>query len=297
LGSAIDLRTRVTVKEKPGFLDIYIKNFGLNIEGFSVDVITGNVKLKGDTKEALFATRYVSAVLSEFDVKDVCIQAESDIPPASGLGSSAAIVVATIGALNRYFGWGLSKEEIASEAHRIEKRVQDGLGSPMDTALATHGGYRLVSSKVEPIDLPQIEIVVGYTGKPHNTRLEVEKVQNLRNCYPDVIEPIFNAIGAISEKAIHLIREGRLEEVGGLMDINQGLLEAMGVSNKELNELIYAARGAGKALGAKLTGAGGGGCIISLPSPGCAYNLITSIEQARGKAFSITTGCEGLRIE
>ena len=287
----------MTVKENPGSLYIDIKNFGLNIDGFSVNVITGKVKLKGDTNEALLATRYISAILSEFDVKDVCIQAESDIPPASGLGSSAAIVVATIGALNSLLEWRFSIEEIASEAHRIEKRVQDGLGSPMDTALATYGGYKLVSSKVVPIDLPQMEIVVGYTGKPHNTRLEVEKVQNLRNHYPEVIEPIFHAIGAISEKAICLIREGRLKEVGGLMDINQGLLEAMGVSTEELNELIYAARGAGKALGAKLTGAGGGGCMISLPSPGCAHNLIKSIEHARGRAFSISTGCEGLRVE
>jgi mevalonate kinase len=287
----------VIVKEDPGSLDIYIKNFMLNIEGFSVDVLTGKVKLKEGANEALLATRYVSAILSEFDVKDVCIQTESDIPPASGLGSSAAIVVATIGALNKFFEWGFSKEEIASESHRIEKRVQDGLGSPMDTALATYGGYKLVSSKVEPIDLPNMEIVVGYTGKPHNTRLEVEKVQNLRNCYPEVIEPIFRAIGAISEKAIHSIREGRIKEVGRLMNINQGLLEAMGVSTGELNELIYAARGSGNALGAKLTGAGGGGCMISLSSPGGVHNLIKSIEQAHGRAFCITTGCDGLKVE
>ncbi len=297
MGSAIDLRASASIEYQPGRLDIYVKNLGLNIKGFSVDVTTGNVRVRGEPEEALLATRYVSAVLAEFEVKDVCVQVESDIPPAAGLGSSAAIVVASLGALNNHLRLGLSRDEIAVEAHKIEKRVQDGLGSPMDTALATHGGYRLVSSKVESIDLPQIEIVVGYTGKPHNTRLEVEKVQNLRNSYPDVIEPIFHAIGAISEKAIHLIREGRLKEVGGLMDINQGLLEAMGVSTEELNELIYAARGAGKALGAKLTGAGGGGCMISLPSPGCAHNLIKSIEHARGRAFSITTGCEGLRIE
>jgi mevalonate kinase len=297
LGSAIDLRASASIEYQPGRLDIYVKNLGLNIKGFSVDVTTGNVRMKGEPEEALLATRYISAVLAEFEVKDVCVKVESDIPPAAGLGSSAAIVVASLGALNNHLRLGLSREEIAAEAHKIEKRVQDGLGSPIDTALATYGGYSLVSSKAEPIDLPELDLVVGYTGKPHNTRYEVGKVQKLRSCYPDVVEPIFQAIGAISIKAIQLIREGRIEELGGLMNVNHGLLEAMGVGTRELNELIYAARGAGRAMGAKLTGAGGGGCMISLPSPGCISDLLTAIQQARGKAFSVRTGCQGLRME
>jgi len=94
-----------------------------------------------------------------------------------------------------------------------------------------------------------------------------------------------------------LIQDGKLEELGGLMNLNHGLLEAIGVSTRELNELVYAARGAGRALGAKLTGAGGGGCIISLPSPGNSDYLLIAIEQARGKAFCVKTGCQGLRME
>ena len=125
----------------------------------------------------------------------------------------------------------------------------------------------------------------------------MQKVQSLLQRYPDIIKPIFNAIGIISVRAIPLIREEDLIELGRLMNMNHGLLEAIGVCTRELSDLVYAARGAGGALGAKLTGAGGGGCIIALPSSGDASSITTAIHQARGSAFSVRTGCEGARLE
>ncbi len=270
-----------------------IDSDNLILRGFSFDLVTGHVI----SAEAVHATRYVSAALAEYEASDLWVKVESDLPPAAGLGSSAAIVVATIAALNQHYGLGLSRKEIASDAHRIEKAVQQGLGSPMDTALATFGGYLQVSRSVQSIDLPSLEIVVGYTERTHDTRSEVEKVQNLLVRYPELVEPIFQAIGAISIRAVSLIREQRLEELGGLMNINHGLLEAVGVGTRELSELVYAARGAGCAFGAKLTGAGGGGCMIALPSHQGSALLITALRQAKGTAFAVKTGSEGVRLE
>ena len=107
-----------------------------------------------------------------------------DFPLAAGLGSSAAIVVAAVAALNEHLGLGLSRKEIAAIAHRMEKKVQQGLGSPMDTALATYGGYLQVSQEIQPLDLPPLEMVVGYTKVPHDTRSEVEKVQRPEETLP-----------------------------------------------------------------------------------------------------------------
>ncbi len=291
LGSAIDLRVSVAVVDLPGRTEVEVGN--LELEGFSVDLVTGQVR----SAAAISAVRYVSAVLRKFDAKDVHVKIESEIPPAAGLGSSAAIVVATLASLNGHLSLGLSRDEIAVQAHRIEKAVQQGLGSPMDTALATYGGYLQVSDGAMPVDLPPLEMVVGYTERSHDTRSEVEKVQRLRRLYPDIVEPIFSAIGAISARAVPMIREGRLEELGTLMNVNQGLLESVGVCTRELSELVYAARGAGGALGAKLTGAGGGGCMIALPAPGNQAALVTALKQARGRAFLVRTGCEGVRTE
>lgn len=291
LGAAIDLRAKVTVRDTPGSTSI--EACDLCLRGFSLDL--NNLQVV--SAEAVHATRYVSAVLNEFDARNLRVMIQSDIPLASGLGSSAAIVVAATAALNSHLDLGLSQKDIADRAHRIEKAVQDGLGSPTDTALATFGGYLQVSSHVQPLDLPGMDMVVGYTNLPHDTRFEVAKVQSLKARYPDLVDPIFQAIGAVSARAIPLIRDQRLRELGELMNVNHGLLEAIGVGTRELAELVYAARGAGGAFGAKLTGAGGGGCMIALPTPHGFAALITALRQARGTAFAVKAGCEGVKVE
>jgi mevalonate kinase len=290
LGCAIDLRTKVTVRDMPG--SVLIKT-DLPLQGFSLDLLSGRL----ESDQAAHATRYISAAIMEFEVRDIQVCINSSLPPAAGLGSSAAIVVATVAALSEHLGLGLSRKEIAATSHRLEKKVQHGMGSPMDTALATYGGYLRVSSKISPLDLPFLEMVVGYTKMPHDTRSEVEKVQELRKRCFDLVDPIFQAIGAISERAVPLIRERNGQELGELMNINHGLLEALGVGSRELCELVYAARGAGGARGAKLTGAGGGGCMIALPGPSGVDALLVALRQARGAAFKVTAGSPGVRLE
>jgi len=289
LGCSVDLRARVIVEDLPGRTEV---ETNLPLAGFTLDLLAGQIR----SHEALHAARYVSAVLEELGANDLRIKVDSDIPPGAGLGSSAAIVVATLAALSEHLGLGLPRAEIGEMAHRIEKSVQKGLGSPMDTALATFGGYLQVSSRVQELNLSPLALVIGHTGISHDTRAEVEKVQSLRARHPDLVDPIFEAIGLIAESAAYLIKELRLAELGELMNINHGLLEALGVSSRELSELIYAARGAGGALGAKLTGAGGGGCIIALPGPAGATALEIALRQAGGRVFHARTGGEGVRL-
>lgn len=291
LGGAADLRARATVEDLPGRL--LIETDDLSLQGFSFDPGSGQIS----SASAAYATRYVSAAVRELEARDVRIRIESDIPPAAGMGSSASIVVATVAALNGHLGLGLSEREIAQLSYRIERGVQKGRGSPMDTALATYGGYQRIADGNQPLDLPPLEVVVGYTRVPHDTFSLVERVQLLKERYPDLVEPIFQAIGAITERALPLVREMNLDELGGLMDINHGLLEALGVSSRELSELVYAARGAGGALGAKLTGAGGGGCMIALPGIEGKDALMVALRQARGVAFPAMMGGEGVRLE
>lgn len=291
IGGAIDLRATVRAQDDPG--RVLITTEDLALQGFSIDLTAGHIK----SARAAQATRYISAVLEEFDARDMKVCINSSLPAAAGLGSSACIVVATVAAVSRHQGHCLSKKEIAEISYRLEKKVQNGLGSPMDTALATYGGYLQIAQDIRPLDLPRLNMIVGYTGMPHDTRSEVEKVQNLRKRYPDLVNPIFQAIGAISQRAIPLIKDGNAAETGELMNINHGLLASLGVSSRELEELVYAARGAGGALGAKLTGAGGGGCMIALPGRAGPEALLVALRQARGTAFTVATGCEGVRME
>jgi mevalonate kinase len=291
LGAAIDLRVRVRLTDLAGRTEVQVS--GLSLKEFSVDISSGQVI----STEALRAIRYVSAVLKKYEACNLRLAIESELPPSSGLGSSASVVVATTAALNEHLGLGLSMKEIASDAHAIEKEVQQGLGSPMDTSLATFGGYLQVDREARLLDIPQMVLVVGSTEMAHDTRSEVQKVQSLRKQYPVAVDAIFDAIGSISQMAVALIREHRLHELGDLMNMNHGLLEALGVCTRELSELIYAARSPGGALGAKLTGAGGGGCMIALPPEEGCRAILTAIAQAKGRAFTVRTGSEGVRLE
>jgi mevalonate kinase len=291
IGGAIDLRATVRATNDPG--RVLITTDDLALQGFSFDLTDGNIQ----SVRAAQATRYISAVLRELDARDMQVSISSSLPAAAGLGSSACIVVATVAAVSRHQGHCLSKKEIAEISYRLEKTVQNGLGSPMDTALATYGGYLQIAQDIRMLDLPPLNMIVGYTGIPHDTRSEVEKVQKLRKRYPDLVDPIFQAIGAISQRAIPLIKEGNTAEIGELMNINHGLLASLGVSSRELEELVYAARGAGGAQGAKLTGAGGGGCMIALPGTVGPEALLVALRQARAAAFQVTVGCEGVRME
>jgi mevalonate kinase len=291
IGGAIDLRARVTVQDLPG--EVLIEAKDLSLKGFSLDLVSGRLT----SPHAEHAIRYISAVLREFGANDLKVEISSSLPLAAGLGSSAAIVVAAVAAISSHQGQHLSSKEIAMLSHRLEKKVQHGLASPTDTALATYGGYLQISQEVTPLDLPPLEMVVGYTGVPHDTRSEVEKVQELKKRYDDLVSPIFQAIGAISGRAVSLIRDVNAAELGCLMNINHGLLAALGVSSRELDELVYAARGAGGAFGAKLTGAGGGGCMIALPGKDGCQPLMTAIRQARGTPFLVRAGSQGVRLE
>ena len=112
--------------------------------------------------------------------------------------------------------------------------------------------------------------------------------------YPDVIQPILDSIEAVTNGAMKALINGEDKLIGEYMNINQGLLDALGVNTEEMSKMIYTARKNG-ALGSKLTGAGGGGSIVAY-CPGKVEEVISSINQFE-KAFKINISPEGVRFE
>jgi mevalonate kinase len=98
----------------------------------------------------------------------------------------------------------------------------------------------------------------------------------------------------VTKAAIETLKREDLEELGFLFNLNHELLSALGVSNEALDKLVYAAQRAG-AFGAKLTGAGGGGCMIALVSKDRARSVMTAIEEAGGVPFTVRKDDEGVR--
>jgi hydroxymethylglutaryl-CoA reductase len=234
---------------------------------------------------------------------DMTIEVIPHVPRAMGLGGSSALAVAIIRALDHAFHLGLDDATINAHAYECEK-VAHGTPSGIDNTIATYGtpllfqradaatpaaGQRAGEPVIEPLQIgAPIPLVVGITGKESLTANTVARVRQIHDAHPARYDAIFDQIATLTRSGVGALREGNLQELGELMNLCQGYLNALQVSTPELEELIHIARAQG-ALGAKLTGGGGGGSMIAL-CPDRQAEVAAAIEQAGYKALVITVG-------
>jgi mevalonate kinase len=237
---------------------------------------------------------YIDNCFDEMGVRG-SVYVNSQLPSSSGLGSSAAVTVATLAAINDEFGKKFEREDIADMAFAIEKKVQKGRASPTDTTVATFGGLVFITGMARRRLPPHnFQLVIGNSMIQHNTAKMVEMVAELKAKSPDICNPVLDAIGAVSLTAMrHLTDPVRL---GELMSMNHSLLEVLGVGHPQLSRLVLASRAAG-AYGAKLTGAGGGGCMIAICPKHAKSRVAGALEACEARAFSTTIDNEGVRKE
>jgi hydroxymethylglutaryl-CoA reductase len=214
------------------------------------------------------------------------IEVFSDLPRASGLGASAASAVAVIRAIADCFNIPLTDAEVSALAFECEQMVH-GTPSGIDNTVATFGrsimfrrgtgaGEAEISDIVPPHPLP---IVIGLTGVRSLTARTVGMVRTAWTKNPSRYDSIFTQIDALALAGADALRRGDLDELGDLMNINQGLLNALQVSSPEVEALVDVARRAG-ALGAKLTGGGGGGAIIAVAEPDRTKSIAAAMRRA-----------------
>ncbi|HUU74998.1 MAG TPA: mevalonate kinase [Methanoregulaceae archaeon] len=237
---------------------------------------------------------YIDNCFAEMGVKG-SVYINSQLPSSSGLGSSAAVTVATLSAINDEFGKDYSLVEIADMAFAIEKKVQKGRASPTDTSVSAFGGLVFITGTSRRRLPPQnFQMIIGNSMVSHNTSKMVEMVSDFQKKQPDICNPVIEAIGAITISAMHHMTNAN--ELGKLMNMNHALLEVLGVGHPALSRLILAARAAG-AYGAKLTGAGGGGCMVAMCPKHLKSRVAGAIEASDAKAFITTIDTEGVRKE
>jgi len=285
---AIERRVHVTATEIDEGLRIHAND--LQLDGFTVEYSgDGESHPDVDVAESLVEAGmgYVNeAVAQARDAADAPeagfeISVEGDIPLGAGLGSSAALVVAAIDAATRELGVELPANEIADRAYQVEHEVQDGQASRADTFCSAMGGaVRVEGDDCRRLDgIDTLPFVIGYDGRAGDTGALVAGVRDLREEY-DFAADTVTAIGDVVREGEAVLGTGDYETLGELMDFNHGLLSALGVSSRSLDSMVWAARDA-DAHGAKLTGAGGGGCIVALDETDDALT-----------ALKYTPGCE-----
>jgi len=195
----------------------------------------------------------------------VHVRADVALPGGAGLGCSAALGVAVLRAIDEALGHARTDDETA-QASLAWERVFHGNPSGVDSTMAACGGVA-VFTKGEPLERVRVRrplvVVVGDSEEPSATKSMVESVARQRERAPERIDKTFDGMTALVRNGRLAVEHGDVAELGKLMDLNQALLNALMVSTARLEEMCAAARAAG-ARGAKLTGAGGGGCMIAL---------------------------------
>ncbi len=274
LVSSISLRATVEASETG--------REGVFLEGF------------GEDNPAVVASKHL---LKKLECgKGLELKVSSEIPQSVGLGSSAAVAVASAAATLQLCSNELDRSLILEAAHEGEKVIHY-TPSGIDTSIATYGGAGVFSksSGYRKMDFDLRYLLILNTGKPRRTGDLVRKVKVFSEENPDRFKAILMSAERIVEDAIDKLKSQDLEFLGKLMNRNQELLRLIGVSSREIDEAVSACLNAG-AYGAKLTGAGGGGCVIAMAD----YDKLDKIAESLRKKYSVIKAAlvvEGVRSE
>jgi mevalonate kinase len=203
-------------------------------------------------------------------------------------------------ALIKLFSVSISEKDLFTLSHAIVEDAQ-GRSSGFDVASALWGGTLYFSGNgntIESISPSSMPIVIGYTGVKADTKTFIDMVARKKQQYPEKVDRIFPAIEKLVNEARMRIGEKDWERTGRLMDFNQEYLRDLGVSSEKLETLISAAKKAG-AYGAKLSGAGGGDCMIAMcPSDKNKKKKIAdAIVAGGGTMIDAALGAVGVQAE
>ncbi|HKA88524.1 MAG TPA: mevalonate kinase [Haliangiales bacterium] len=269
LGKVILLGEHAVVYGHPALAGALARGVAVTATGAAADrvrVAAWGLDAAGDHPAAIALGRIRAALGT---ARPVEVVGETDLPARAGLGSSAALSVAIARALAPRAG-DAAIERAAQEGEKVFHHNPSGV----DVALATRGGlgvYRRGAGLL-PIAARPFRIAVGLTGEPRDTGARVAQVAALRERDPAATDGRLAALGELAVAGRDALDEpGRL---GPLLDEAQRHLAALGLSSPGIDRLVALARGAG-ALGAKLTGAGGGGAVLAL-APGREDDVIAA---------------------
>ena len=221
------------------------------------------------------------------------IVVESDIPLGVGLGSSSACCVAGAAAIGGLFKKS-SKEEILELAIEAEKTIFENT-SGADCTVCTYGGIMEYTKKkgFHKIESePNFHLVIANSNIEHSTELVVNEVKQFKEKDEAGFSSLCDKESKLVEGVLELLKENNISKLGNKVQENQEYLETIGISNNKLREMIKI--GQQESFGAKITGAGGGGCIYALTDESNLEQTIKEFKDNNHNCFSVKIDFKGL---
>jgi len=234
------------------------------------------------------------SMIDQFKFKGgINIVINSEIPSGIGLGSSSACCVAGAASISNLFT-KLSREEIIDLAVKAEQTIfKDTSGA--DCTVCTHGGiieyekntgFKKINSKNNFI------LIIINSGQTHSTNLTVSKVKNFKEKNEEQFLTLCEKEELLIENIKRALEKNDLTVIGKSMIENQKYLEEIGVSNDKLREMLVSVENS--SYGAKITGAGEGGCIIALTDDSNFEKTMNYLRSKNYECFSVKIDSKGL---
>ncbi len=221
------------------------------------------------------------------------INVESEIPLGVGLGSSSACCVAGAAAISKLFG-EVSRNEILKLAIEAEKTIFQNT-SGADCTVCTFGGlmeYNKKNGFAKIKSEPNFHLVIANSNVEHSTESVVTEVRKFKENNEEEFLKLCEDESHLVENVLKLLKENNVKELGQKAIQNQEFLERIGISNDTLRDMIQIGQRA--SFGAKITGAGGGGCVFALTDELNLENTIKEFKEKNYECFSVKIDFKGL---
>ncbi len=306
LSAAFSKRAFSEIKKAEDGIAVNLLDFGKREKFSFKDITSSHLKIKemigkGDMeglrreRKDIFSPYklILGEFFSEFGFSPVEISIHSEVPRNSGLGSSAAVFCSLAGGLNNFFQTALSKNQVAELANLGDKVVH-GNPSGLDASTCTFGGY-ISFRRSEGVRLLQIKtevpLLVVNTGSQKDTGDMISRVAEMYKSKRKKVDEIFDRMEETAAEGIKALKESDFQKFGENMNIAQKCFGELGLSTPQIDGIIDTALKNG-ALGAKITGAGGGGCITILSRK--PRELIPIYNKMGYESFETVLGAKGV---
>ena len=249
----------------------------------------------------------VTYVLRFFQPKTgLLIHTDSEAPAGAGISGSSALIIAVASALNRLTGARHNLEKLREISQNVEAQIIRVPTGAQDYYPAMYGGVSAIElgpggiRRVEiPMDLDDFNerIVLAYTGVPRNSGINNWEVTKSYIDGNKQVHENFEQITAIACSMRKALEKGQWKEVGRLLreEWSHRRKNAPGISTPAIDRLVSVTRKAG-ALGAKVCGAGGGGCVFFLVEHGARDMVSRVIEDAGAEVLPVKVAPHGVTV-
>jgi len=250
-----------------------------------------------DTVEKKFRPFFFIAkeVINDYNFKNgITIDIQSDIPIGAGLGSSSACCVAAAASVSNLFSrTDISQVlDLAIDAERTIFPKTSGADCTVSVfggiiAYQKDSGYKILETDHE------FNFIVINSKKRHSTSIVVNRVNKFKSENEKIFRELCGEETRLIDKVINSLETFDLKTIGKCMSQNQIFLEQLGVSNEQLLEIIKLIEK--ETFGAKITGAGDGGCIIALTDKNEKETVFEHMKTEH-EAYSVTIDKTGMQV-